>query len=337
MSKKYRVGVVGATGVVGQEIIKILEERKFPLESLRLFASERSLGQSVSFNGQHIDIEVLSKDNLTDLDFALFSAGSSISKEFCPIGAERGIVCIDNTSHFRMDPNVPLVVPEVNAHALKGHNNIIANPNCSTAQMMVVLQPILEAAGIERVVVSTYQAVSGAGSSAITELEGQTRSNLAGQSAEPHQFSHPIAFNLIPQIDVFTDNGYTKEEMKMVNETQKILGNDAIRVTATTVRVPVFVGHSESINIQTSKHISADDVRALLKQAPGVIVLDNPEKGEYPTPRDVAGKDDVYVGRIRQDISQENGIELWCVGDNLRKGAALNAVQIAESLIAVPA
>ena len=333
MSKKYRVGVVGATGVVGQEIIKILEARQFPIESLRLFASERSLGQTVPFNGGHVDVEVLSEETLTDLDFALFSAGSSISKKFCPIAAERGIICIDNTSHFRMTDGVPLIVPEVNKDALKGHKNIIANPNCSTAQMMVVLKPILDKVGLERVVVSTYQSVSGAGSAAIKELEDQARANLSGTNLAPKEFQYPIAFNVIPQIDVFMDNGYTKEEMKMINETKKILGDDSIKVTATTVRVPVFVSHSEAINIQTKSNISSDDVRDLLKNAPGVKVIDDPSKNKYPTPRDAAGEDDVLVGRIRQDISSENGIELWCVGDNLRKGAALNAVQIAEALI----
>ena len=334
MSKKYRVGVVGATGVVGQEIIKILEARKFPIESLRLFASERSLGHTVEFNGKHIDVEVLSQDTLKDLDFALFSAGSSISEEFCPMAAEKGIVCIDNTSHFRRVDGIPLVVPEVNKDALKNHKNIIANPNCSTAQMMVVLKPILDAVGINRVVVSTYQSVSGAGSSAIKELEDQSRANLSGHQISPKAFNVPIAFNVIPQIDAFMDNGYTKEEMKMINETKKILGNDSIQVTATTVRVPVFVSHSESINIETNQFISADNVRQLLSQTPGVKVVDDPSQLKYPTPRDAAGEDDVLVGRIRQDVSIANGIELWCVGDNLRKGAALNAVQIAEALIA---
>ena len=333
MSKKYRVGVVGSTGVVGQEIIKILEDRKFPIETLRLFASERSLGTTIPFGDQHIDVEVLSEDTLKDLDFALFSAGSSISEKYCPIAAERGIVCIDNTSHFRMTDGVPLVVPEVNSDALKGHNNIIANPNCSTAQMMVVLNPILDAVGIERVVVSTYQSVSGAGSDAIKELEDQSRANLAGQELKPNVFQHPIAFNVIPQIDVFLDNGYTKEEMKMINETKKILGDESIQVTATTVRVPVFVSHSEAINIETKSHISPEKVRELLETAPGVTVKDDPSLLQYPTPRSAAGVDDVLVGRIRQDVSKTNGIELWCVGDNLRKGAALNAVQIAEALI----
>lgn len=334
MAKKRRIGVVGATGVVGQEIIKILESRQFPIESLRLFASERSRGQHVSFSGQTIDVEVLSSETLVDLDIALFSAGSSISKEFCPMAADRGIICIDNTSYFRMADDVPLIVPEVNVHALSGHQNIIANPNCSTAQMMVVLKPILDAVGLERVVVSTYQSVSGAGSAAIKELEDQSRANLSGHQTKPSVFSHPIAFNVIPQIDVFLDNGYTKEEMKMIQETQKILGDDSIKVTATTVRVPVFVSHSEAINIQTKSLISPEQVRELLMSAPGVRVIDDPSNLGYPTPRDAAGEDDVLVGRIRKDVSHDCGIELWCVGDNLRKGAALNAVQIAEALIA---
>lgn len=334
MAKKRRIGVVGATGVVGQEMIKILDERQFPIESLRLFASERSLGQHVSFSGQTIDVEVLSRDALVDLDIALFSAGASISKECCPIAAARGIACIDNTSYFRMADDVPLVVPEVNVAALNGHKNIIANPNCSTAQMMLVLKPILDAVGLERIVISTYQSVSGAGSAAIKELEDQSRANLSGHHTKPSVFSQPIAFNVIPQIDVFLDNGYTKEEMKLMNETKKILGDDTIKVTATTVRVPVFVSHSEAINIQTKAPISPDRVRQLLMTAPGVRVMDDPSKLVYPTPRDAAGEDDVLVGRIRKDVSHDCGIELWCVGDNLRKGAALNAVQIAEALIA---
>ena len=232
-----------------------------------------------------------------------------------------------------MEEGVPLVVPEVNKDALTGHKNIIANPNCSTAQMMVVLKPILDAAGLERIVVSTYQSVSGAGSAAIKELEDQARANLSGHNMAPKEFNSPIAFNVIPQIDVFMDNGYTKEEMKMINETKKILGDDSIKVTATTVRVPVFVSHSEAINIETKSSISAESVRKLLAEAPGVTVIDDPKRLKYPTPRDAAGEDDVFVGRIRQDVSKDNGIELWCVSDNLRKGAALNAVQIAEALI----
>jgi len=331
--KNYTVAVVGATGVVGKEMIETLEKRNFPVGKLVPLASERSAGSVVSFRRQEIDVEVLTKDSFVGVDFALFSAGGSISAEFAPIAAAAGAVVIDNTSHFRMQPDVPLVVPEVNAHAIARHKGIIANPNCSTAQMVLVLKPIHDAVGIERVVVSTYQSVSGAGKEAIHELESQSRANLSGAAYDGKVFKSPIAFNVIPQIDVFLSNGYTKEEMKMIEETQKIMEDPTIRVSATAVRVPVFVGHSESINIQTRKPISADEVRELLKKAPGVTVIDNPTKGEYPTPRGLAGEDNVGVGRIRKDLSVENGIELWCVGDNLRKGAALNAVQIAENLI----
>ncbi len=329
--KKYRVAVVGATGVVGKEIITILEDRKFPVSELVPLASERSAGAEVVFHGDSVEVLALGPDSFKGVDIALFSAGGSVSAEYCPIAAKSGAVCIDNTSHFRMDPTVPLVVPEVNADAIKQHKGIIANPNCSTAQLVVALKPIYDAAGIERIVISTYQSVSGAGKAGLDELESQTRANLRGVDAPPEKFSHHIAFNLIPQIDSFLENGYTKEEIKMVNEIKKILGDDKIRVTATAVRVPVFVSHSESVNIQTKKPITAEKVRELLEAAPGVQVLDNPAEGVYPTPRNVAGEDDVFVGRIRKDISQENGIEFWCVGDNLRKGAALNAVQIAEA------
>ena len=334
MSKKYyNIAVVGATGVVGKELIETLEGRDFPVKSLKLLASERSVGMSISFKGEPIDIELLEASAFDGVDIALFSAGGSVSKEFCPIAAEKGVVCIDNTSHFRMEPNIPLVVPEVNAAALEGHQRIIANPNCSTAQLVVALKPLHDAATIERVVVSTYQSVSGAGKEAIAELEDQSRINLSGGKPEPKHFQYPIAFNVIPQIDVFQNNGYTKEEMKMILETQKILEDDSVKMTATTVRVPVFVGHSEAVNIQTKQKLTPDEVRNLLTTAPGIEVMDNPDENLYPTPRDVSGKDNVYVGRIREDISIENGIEFWCVGDNLRKGAALNAVQIAETLI----
>ncbi len=332
--KKYTVAVVGATGVVGREIISTLEQRKFPVCKLVPLASERSLGQYVTFNGESIAVQVLTADSFENVDFALFSAGGSISEKFVPEAVKHGAVCIDNTSHFRMHPDVPLVVPEVNAHALKRHQGIIANPNCSTAQMVMVLKPIHDAATIKRVVVSTYQSVSGAGKEAMSELEQQSRVNLAGSSAEPEVFKKSISFNLIPQIDSFTENGYTKEELKMINETQKILEDSSIKVTATCVRVPVFVGHSESINIQTERKITADEVRDLLSKFPNVEVMDDPANGVYPTPKEIAGTDPTYVGRIREDLSIENGIELWCVADNLRKGAALNAVQIAEALIA---
>lgn len=331
--KKYVVAVVGATGVVGKEIIDTLASRKFPISKLIPLASERSLGATVAYNGDDIDVEVLTPESFKNVDFALFSAGGSISEEYAPIAAAAGAIVIDNTSHFRMKSDVPLVVPEVNADAISAHKGIIANPNCSTAQMVLILKPIYDAVGIERIVVSTYQSVSGAGKNAIDELEAQSRSNLNGSDYTGKVFTSPIAFNVIPQIDVFLSNGYTKEEMKMIEETQKILGDSSIRVSATAVRVPVFVGHSESINIQTKKPISPDEVRELLRNAPGVTVMDSPEELLYPTPRSMAGEDNVGVGRIRKDLSIENGIELWCVGDNLRKGAALNAIQIAESII----
>lgn len=333
--KKYNVAVVGATGVVGTEIIKILEERKFPIKTLYPLASERSEGAVVAFNEQAVRVKNLATFDFNGIDFALFSAGGSISAEFAPKAANQGAIVIDNTSHFRMEPDVPLVVPEVNPDALKGHKNIIANPNCSTAQMVLVLKPIHDAVKIKRVVVSTYQSVSGAGKEAVDELEDQTRKNLNGKTVPAKKFSTSIAFNVIPQIDVFLEDGYTKEEEKMIEETKKILGDESIRLTATAVRVPVFVGHSESINIETEQKISPDDVRALLSKMPGVKVLDDPKNQKYPTPRDTSGDNDVYVGRIREDRSCENGIELWCVSDNLRKGAALNAVQIAEELTKV--
>ena len=264
MAKKYRVGVVGATGVVGQEIVKILDERDFPIDTLRLFASERSAGQTVAYKTQHVSVEVTSEAALTDLDFILFSAGSSVSKVMCPVAAKNGAICIDNTSFFRMHDDIPLVVPEVNASALQGHANIIANPNCSTAQMVVVLKPIMDRVGIKRLVISTYQAVSGAGSAAMKELEDQARSNLSGKSSPAVEFPYPIAFNVIPQIGNFLDNGYTEEEMKMINETKKILGDPAMAVTATTVRVPVFLSHGVNVNIECQDAISADQVKELM-------------------------------------------------------------------------
>ncbi|NDC83053.1 aspartate-semialdehyde dehydrogenase [bacterium] len=333
MSKGYVVAVVGATGVVGKEMIETLQERKFPVAKLIPLASERSAGSTIDFKGNTIDVDVLNDESFIGVDFALFSAGGSISEKYAPLAVKSGAVVIDNTSHFRMDNDVPLIVPEVNGDAIKGHKGIIANPNCSTAQMVLLLKPIYDAVGIERIVVSTYQSVSGAGKDAIQELESQSRANLSGSDYQGNVFKSPIAFNVIPQIDVFLDNGYTKEEMKMIQETQKILRDDTIRITATAVRVPVFVGHSESINIQTKEYLSADDARKLFEAAPGVSVLDSPLEQEYPTPRQVAGEDNVFVGRIRNDLSIRNGIELWCVGDNLKKGAALNAVQIAEFLV----
>lgn len=331
--EKYVVAIVGATGAVGNEMIAVLEERDFPVESLRLFASERSEGVLLKFKGQDIPVETLKEDSFNGIDIALFSAGAERSKIWAPIAVRSGCVVIDNSSQWRMDPEVPLVVPEVNLHDLKWHKGIIANPNCSTIQMVVALKPIHDVAKIKRVVVTTFQSVSGTGKKAMDELLQQTVALLNFKDIEIKVYPHQIAFNVLPHIDKFLENGYTKEEMKMVWETQKIMGDPSIKVTATTVRVPVFRGHSESVNIETEKKITAQEVREILSKAPGVVVIDNPEKNEYPLPIYASGKDEVFVGRIREDESIENGINMWIVSDNLRKGAALNAVQIAEELI----
>ncbi len=333
--KKYNVAIAGATGVVGAEFLKILEERKFPVGELKLLASERSAGSKLEFMGAEVAVRLLDEESFEGVDIGLFSPGASVSAKYAPKAAKAGCVVIDNTSQFRMDPDVPLVVPEVNPEAIAryGKKNIIANPNCSTIQMVVALKPIHDRYRIKRVVVSTYQSVSGAGKEAMEELSAQIKSLYNMRSPEVKVFPHRIAFNCLPQIDSFLDNGYTKEEMKMVNETQKIFNDDTVKVTATTVRVPVFVGHSESVNIETERPITPDEVRKLLKKAPGVTVVDEPKKGRYPMPADAADRDDVFVGRIRRDESIENGINMWIVSDNLRKGAALNAVQIAEVLV----
>ncbi len=331
--EKYVVAVVGATGAVGNEMIATLEQRNFPIEKLRLFASERSEGKTLTYKGTEIVVETINDKSFVGIDIALFSAGAERSKIWAPVAAQSGCVVVDNSSQWRMDKEVPLVVPEVNAHDLKWHKGIIANPNCSTIQMVVVLKPIHDAARIKRVVVTTFQAVSGTGMKAMDELLKQTTDLLNFKEAKCNVYPHQIAFNVLPHIDKFLDNGYTKEEMKMVNETKKIMGDDTIRVTATTVRVPVFKGHSESVNIETDKKLTPEEVRTLLSKSPGITVFDAPEKNVYPLPIDVAGKDDVYVGRIRIDESIEKGINMWIVSDNLRKGAALNAVQIAEELI----
>jgi aspartate-semialdehyde dehydrogenase len=330
---KYVVAVVGATGAVGNEMIAILEERNFPVERLRLFASERSEGITLDFHEEKIPVETLNEDSFKGIDIALFSAGAERSKIWAPVAAKSGCVVIDNSSQWRMDPEVPLVVPEVNPHDLSWNKGIIANPNCSTIQMVVALKPIHDAARIKRIVVTTFQSVSGTGKKAMDELLQQTTDLLNFRPIQKNVYPHQIAFNVLPHIDKFLENGYTKEEMKMVNETRKIMGDDTIMVTATTVRVPVFRGHSESVNIETEKKLKVEDVRFLLSKAPGIVVLDEPEKNVYPLPIDCAGKDPVYVGRIREDESIEKGINLWIVSDNLRKGAALNAVQIAEELI----
>ena len=335
LKKKYAyvVAVAGATGVVGREMIEILEERNFPVSELVPLASERSEGERIQFRGKNLIVKRLAKDSFKGVDIALFSAGAERSIEFAPEAVKSGAVVIDNSSAFRMDPQVPLVVPEVNAHAIAAHTGIIANPNCSTIGMVVVLKPIHDAVKIKRIVVTTFQSVSGTGKEAIDELAGQTVALLNFRDVEKKVYPHQIAFNCLPHIDSFLDDGYTKEEMKMVNETRKIMEDESIRVTATTVRVPVFRCHSESVNIETEKKISANEVRAILATAPGVIVYDDPKKDIYPLAIDVAGKDEVYVGRIRADDSIPNGINLWIVSDNLRKGAALNAVQIAEHFI----
>jgi aspartate-semialdehyde dehydrogenase len=335
--EKYVVAVVGATGAVGNEMIAVLEERDFPVETLRLFASERSEGVRLNFKGEEIPVETLKEDSFKGIDIALFSAGAERSRIWAPVAAKSGCVVIDNSSQWRMDPEVPLVVPEVNPHDLKWHKGIIANPNCSTIQMVVALKPIHDVAKIKRVVVTTFQSVSGTGKKAMDELLQQTVALLNFKDIEIKVYPHQIAFNVLPHIDKFLDNAYTKEEMKMVLETQKIMGDPSIKVTATTVRVPVFRGHSESVNIETERKLSAQQVRELLSKAPGVIVIDNPEKNEYPLPIYASGKDEVFVGRIREDESIPNGINMWVVSDNLRKGAALNAVQIAEELIKMAA
>lgn len=333
--EKYNVAVAGATGAVGNEMVSILEERNFPVGNLKLLASTRGAGTKMEFKGKEYTVEVMDENSFSGVDIGLFSAGGSVSEKFAPIAGKAGCVVIDNTSAFRMDPQVPLVVPEVNAHAIAEYSkkNIIANPNCSTIQMVVALKPIHDVARIKRVVVSTYQAVSGTGKRAIKELESQVLAIYGNREIEKSVYPHQIAFNCLPHIDVFFDNGYTKEEMKMVNETKKIMEDNSIGVTATTVRVPVFFGHSEAVNIETEKKLTAEDVRRILSKAPGVVVVDNPKKFEYPLAIHAAGKDETFVGRIREDESIPNGINMWVVSDNIRKGAALNAVQIAEILI----
>ncbi len=330
------VAVAGATGVVGRQMLLTLEARNFPVSKIKMLASARVTGRTLPFRGEDIPVEVLAEDSFEGVDIALFSAGGGTSKQYAPAAARAGAVVVDNSSAWRMDPDVPLVVPEVNPDAIRQHKGIIANPNCSTIQMVVVLKPIHDAARIRRVVVSTYQAVSGAGSAAINELKEQARALLQEQPYPPKVFPHQIAFNCIPQIpqsDAFGDNGYTSEEMKMVNETKKIMGDASIAVTATTVRVPVIIGHSESVNIETEKKLTANEARALLAAAPGIIVEDDLDNQRYPLAVNAAGKYDTFVGRIREDISHPSALDLWIVSDNLLKGAALNAVQIAEHLL----
>ncbi|MFA5142672.1 MAG: aspartate-semialdehyde dehydrogenase [Candidatus Omnitrophota bacterium] len=330
--KKYNVAIMGATGAVGNCFLRILEERKFPIKNIRLLASERSAGKKLKFMGKDHPVEVLTHDSFKGVDIVLASAGASRSLEFLPSAVKAGAVCVDNSSAFRMDKGVPLVVPEVNPQDIKKHKGIIANPNCSTIQMVVALYPVHKRAKIKRIVVTTFQSVSGAGQKKIVELQEQAAAFLARRPFKAVELPYQIAFNLIPQIDVFMDNGYTKEEIKMVNETRKIMGDDSINVNATCVRVPVFYAHSESVNIETAKYISANEVRELLLKAPGVKLVDDPQTRRYPMPIDAEGRDATLVGRIRQDESVKNGISMWVVADNIRKGAALNAIQIAELL-----
>ncbi|MCS7200319.1 MAG: aspartate-semialdehyde dehydrogenase [Caldimicrobium sp.] len=335
--REFAVAVVGATGAVGRMMISVLEERNFPVKELRLFASPKSKGVKIPFKGEEIEVEVLEEaKSFSGIDIALFSAGASRSLEYAPRFAKDGAVVIDNSSAWRMDPEVPLVVPEVNSHAIAQYKNkgIIANPNCSTIQMVVALKPIHDVAKIKRIVVATYQSVSGAGQKAIDELMAQVKAWCAGEILPlPQALPKTIAFNCIPHIDVFLPNGYTKEEMKMIEETKKIMEDPELKVTATTVRVPVFYGHAEAVNIETEKKITSKEAIEILRQAPGVVVLDDPEHKVYPLQIEVAGRDEVFVGRIREDLSIEKGLNLWIVADNLRKGAATNAVQIAEVLI----
>lgn len=333
MKDKFNVAVMGATGAVGTCMLKILEERDFPINNLKLLASARSAGKKVQFKGKEYTVEELTPDSFKGVEIVLSSAGAARSKEFAPYAVEAGAVVIDNTSEFRMDPEVPLVVPEVNPQDIKKHKGIIANPNCSTIQMMVALAPIQKIAGIKRIFVATYQAVSGAGQVAIDELTNQTAAWVNKSDIKVEKFQHQIAMNLIPHIDVFQDNGYTKEEMKMVNETRKILHDEDIKVSPTCVRVPIFSAHSEAVTVETETKISAQEVTELLKNAPGIKVVDDVSNNLYPMPKDAEGQDATLVGRIREDIAFDNGISMWVVADNLRKGAALNAVQIAEELI----
>ena len=331
--KDYRVAIVGATGMVGHEFIKVLEQRRFPMASISLLASDRSAGKKLRVNHQEIEVKETDPESFREVDIALFSAGSETSRYFSPIAAQSGTVVIDNSSAFRMDASVPLIVPEVNAEDIQQHRGIIANPNCSTIQMVVALNPLHKVNPIKRIIVATYQAVSGTGIAAVEELRTQAKQVLDGQPTTAHVYPHQIAFNLLPEIDVFLDNNYTKEEWKMVEETRKIMHANEIAISATCVRVPIFVGHSEAIHVDFSRPISPEEARRILTQAPGVKIVDDPGISLYPQPWPAAGSDEVFVGRIRQDASLPNGLAMWVVADNLRKGAALNAVQIAEEMI----
>ncbi|MGO9482381.1 MAG: aspartate-semialdehyde dehydrogenase [Candidatus Kryptoniota bacterium] len=327
--KTYNVAVVGATGLVGRKMMQVLEEHKFPVKHLTPLASERSVGKEISFKGEKIKVQKLTPESFKGIEIALFSAGAAVSKEFAPIAAKEGSVVIDNSSAWRMDPKTPLVVPEVNRADIFKHHGIIANPNCSTIQMVVVLKPLHDKYKIKRVVVSTYQSVTGAGQKGVDQLDEE----LGKKTGKTQKFPHKIAFNCLPHIDVFRDDGYTKEEHKMTFETTKIMGDDSIKVTATCVRVPVFGGHSESVNVEMQKSYELKDVFELLKKSPGIIVADDPSQNIYPMPLNAYEKDEVFVGRIRRDETAPNALNMWIVSDNIRKGAATNAVQIAEELI----
>ena len=326
----FSVAIVGATGLVGREFVKVLEQRNFPIASLRLLASERSSGTQLFFNHHEIEVEEATPEIFRGIDIALFSVGAEISRRLSPLAVEAGAVVIDNSAAFRMEPSVPLVVPEVNPKDIKWHKGIIANPNCSTIQLVVALYPLHKVNPIKRIVVSTYQAVSGSGATALKELTSQTRLVLEGRRICPHVYSHQIAFNVLPEIDVFLDNGYTREEQKMVEETRKIMHAEDIAISATCVRVPVYFGHSEAVNVEFTSPITPEEAKKVLAQAPGVKILDDPNVSFYPQPWAASSSDHVFVGRVRKDISQSNGLVMWIVADNLRKGAALNAVQIAE-------
>ena len=331
--KGYKVAIVGATGLVGQEFIKVLEQRNFPMTSVRLLASDRSAGKKLFVNHQEVEVKETLPESFKEIDIALFSAGAEISHYFSPIAAQSGAVVIDNSSAFRMVPTVPLVVPEVNPKDIKKHSGIIANPNCSTIQIVVALYPLHKVNPIKRIIVDSYQAVSGTGSAAVEELTIQAKQVIDGQITIPHVYPHQIAFNVLPEIDVFLDNSYTKEEWKLVEETRKIMHANDIAISATCVRVPVFTGHSLAVHVEFSHSMSPDEARRVLAQAPGVRVLDDPAVSLYPQPWSLAGTDEVFVGRIRRDASHPCGLAMWVVADNLRKGAALNAIQIAEEII----
>lgn len=341
IQRTYNVAVVGATGAVGQKIIKILEEKNFPIQKLKLLSSKRSAGTTVNFKGSEIIVEEATNDSFNDIDIALFSAGGAVSKQLAPEAVKRGAVVVDNTSAYRMDENVPLVVPEVNESDLANHNGLIANPNCSTIQMVAALKPIKEAFGLQRVIVSTYQAVSGAGNQAVEELRSQTEKFLNEEEINPELLPvkadkkhYPIAFNALPQIDLFQDNGYTFEEMKMINETKKIMHAPELQISATCVRLPFFTSHAESVYIEVEQEgLTTEDLWKVLRNADGITLQDDPSEQVYPTPLSAAGKTDVFVGRVRKDLDQDNGFHMWVVSDNLLKGAAWNTVQIAERVL----